>query len=174
MLRNAALRQLRRVSSDAVCQTVADSGSCVVSRRLTSAALNQKMELELPFAAAMERAAEPFAAAIAEAARQKRKQSTAPEERPLFVPELPRVLLVSRLASQSDLLRSVLVVDTNKPAVKPRLSWYNPYDTTWIPSGWFADGLKADVDYYFGDVLYAKQQQQMASGTEAGAQPNGA
>jgi hypothetical protein len=80
-------------------------------------------------------------------------------------------------------------------------SRYNPYDTTWIPSGWFADGLKADVDYYFGgammrttlciivcvnpfltttlslcsaDVLYAKEQQQMASGTEAGAQPNGA
>jgi len=35
------------------------------------------MELELPFAAAMERAAEPFAAAIAEAARQKRKQVSA-------------------------------------------------------------------------------------------------
>ena len=29
---------------------------------------------------------------------------------------------------------------------------YNPYDATWIPSGWFADGLVADMHYYFGDV----------------------
>ena len=28
---------------------------------------------------------------------------------------------------------------------------YNPYDATWIPSGWFADGLVADMHYYFGD-----------------------
>ena len=64
----------------------------------------------------------------------------------MFVPELPRVFWAARLcvppcdgqgtdlislihppdlcrASHSELLRSVLVVDTNKPAVKPRLSW---------------------------------------------------
>ena len=63
------------------------------------------------------------------------------------MPELPRVFWAARLcvppcdgqctdpsltqsipstvcrASHSELLRSVLVVDTNKPAVKPRLSW---------------------------------------------------
>ena len=37
-----------------------------------------------------------------------------------------------------------------KKKVKPRLSWYDPYDKTWVPNNWFQDGLAADMKYYFG------------------------
>jgi hypothetical protein len=54
------------------------------------------------------------------------------------------------LAAKSEFVRDVLVVDESK-RVKPRLSWYDPYDTSWVPTGWFKDGVVADVEYYFGD-----------------------
>ena len=96
-------------------------------------------------------------------------------------------------------MRSVLVVDVNKPATKPRLSWcapavclgcgavpndadlalscprrYNPYDTTWIPSGWFAEGLKADVSYYFGQEMSMLAEKVGGAPLSATVQPNGA
>ena len=64
----------------------------------------------------------------------------------------------------------MLVVDVTKPPLKPRMSWYvrttsvhssrslrlhcryNPYDTTWAPSGWYKDGLVADMRYYYANA----------------------
>lgn len=68
----------------------------------------------------------------------------------LYVPSVPHLLPVTRLARDSDFLRDVLVFEESK-RVKPRLSWYDPYDTTWVPNSWFTEGIRADMDYYFAD-----------------------
>ena len=72
------------------------------------------------------------------------------ERKEVFVPDLPVFLPVSRWARDNDFIRSVLIIDETK-RTKPRLSWYDPYDTTWVPTGWFSDGVMADMTYYFGD-----------------------
>lgn len=73
----------------------------------------------------------------------------------VFVPSIPHALPVTRWARDSEFIRSVLVIDEQK-RVKPRLSWYDPYDTTWIPNGWFAEGVMADMNYYFADAKAKK------------------
>ena len=73
----------------------------------------------------------------------------------VFVPSIPHALPVTRWARDSEFIRSVLLVDERK-RVKPRLSWYDPYDTTWIPNGWFAEGVIADMNYYFADAKAKK------------------
>lgn len=67
----------------------------------------------------------------------------------MYVPSIPHVLPVTRMVRDNDKIRDVLVFDEKK-RMKPRLSWYDPYDTTWVPNGWFTDGIRADMDYYFG------------------------
>jgi hypothetical protein len=54
------------------------------------------------------------------------------------------------------------------------LARYNPYDTTWIPSGWFAEGLKADVSYYFGQEMDMLTEKVGEAPPSATVQPNGA
>ena len=69
----------------------------------------------------------------------------------LYVPDIPMFLCASRLVRDSSYVRSVLVHDERRPRTKPRLSWYDARDDAWVPRGWFADGIKADLEYYFRD-----------------------
>ena len=69
----------------------------------------------------------------------------------VYVPDIPVFLCATRLARDSPYLRSVLVHDERAPRTKPRLSWYDARDDSWVPRGWFDDGLKADLEYYFGE-----------------------
>jgi hypothetical protein len=57
----------------------------------------------------------------------------------LYVPFVPHIFPLARLAAQSDYMRSCLIVDDTK-RVKPRMSWYDPYETSWVPTGWFQAG----------------------------------
>ena len=57
----------------------------------------------------------------------------------VYVPSVPHILPFARMARDSDFVRDVLVFEEKK-RMKPRMSWYDPYDTTWVPSGWFTDG----------------------------------
>lgn len=96
-------------------------------------------------------AAAPFSAALDSlAASAPKRASGASADAPtdVYVPNLPRLLCLSRAAAASPLLRDLLVVRDGAPAIKPRLSWYNPFDTTWFPTGWLEDGLVADLNYY--------------------------
>ena len=68
----------------------------------------------------------------------------------MYVPGVPHVLPVTRWACDNAFIREVLIYDEKKRQ-KPRLSWYDPYDTTWVPNGWFSDGVMADMKYYFGE-----------------------
>jgi hypothetical protein len=69
----------------------------------------------------------------------------------LYVPDIPAFLCATRLARDSPMVRSVLVVDERAPRTKPRLSWYDVDDEGWAPRGWWEDGVKADFAYYFGE-----------------------
>ena len=96
----------------------------------------------------------PLADAIAESQKNRATASAKPEE--VYVPSIPHLLPVTRVARDNEWLRSVLIVDETK-RVKPRLSWYDPYDSSWAPSGWFKDGVVADMEYYFGSASEVKK-----------------
>jgi len=96
----------------------------------------------------------PLADAIAESQQHRAQESAAPTE--LYVPEVPHLFPISRVMKDNEWLRSVLVVDETK-RVKPRLSWYDPYDSSWAPAGWFKEGVVADMEYYFGAADAAKK-----------------
>jgi len=96
----------------------------------------------------------PLADAIAESQKKRATASAKPEE--VYVPSIPHLLPVTRVARDNEWLRSVLIVDETK-RVKPRLSWYDPYDSSWAPSGWFKDGVVADMEYYFGSASEVKK-----------------
>ena len=66
----------------------------------------------------------------------------------VFVPNIPKVLPITRMIRDNTFIRDVLIYDENKRVV-PRLSWYDPHDKSWIPKNWFQDGLAADMKYYF-------------------------
>jgi len=70
-----------------------------------------------------------------------------PKKQDLYIPNIPPVLPITKWASQSERLREYLVFEEEK-RMKPRLSWYDPTDTSWVPHGWFKDGLVADFKYY--------------------------
>ena len=72
-------------------------------------------------------------------------------ETELYVPDIPMFLCATRLVRDSAFVRSVLVHDERAPRTKPRLSWYDARDNSWVPRGWYADGLKADLEFYFGN-----------------------
>lgn len=67
----------------------------------------------------------------------------------IFIPYIPFILPVTKVLRDNEFVRSVLIVDESKP-VKPRLSWYDPDNNSWVPKGWFTDGVIADLRYYFG------------------------
>ena len=72
-------------------------------------------------------------------------------ENEVYVPSIPMFLCATRMVRDSEYWRSVLIVDERKARTKPRLSWYDATDDSWVPRGWYADGLKADFSYYFGE-----------------------
>ena len=110
---------------------------------------------EMPMRAVADAIGDAFAPALdAIVEEQTRRGGTAGtrKEHELYVPSIPSFLCATRLARDSELVRSVLVVDERAPRTKPRLSWYDASDDAWVPRGWYAEGLKADFSYYFGDV----------------------
>ncbi len=70
----------------------------------------------------------------------------------LYVPDIPIFLCATRFVRDSDFVRSVLIYDERAPRKKPRLSWYDPQDDSWIPQGWYTEGLKADLKFYFNET----------------------
>jgi hypothetical protein len=125
------------------------AGASQQSRTFIS--FDAKYSDEMPLGDAATRIGASFGPAldmIAEA--QRKREPVAKKEDTIYVPELPHIFPIARLAAKSEFVRDVLVVDESK-RVKPRLSWYDPYDTSWVPTGWFKDGVVADVEYYFGD-----------------------
>ena len=81
--------------------------------------------------------------------RGKLQKQKAQQNGDIYVPKIPRALPITRMVKDNAFLRDVLIYDEKKK-VKPRLSWYDPYDKTWVPNNWFQDGLAADMKYYFG------------------------
>lgn len=69
-------------------------------------------------------------------------------DKPLYVPHVPAICPVAKMARDNETVREVLVYNSEKPAVKPRMSWYHP-DDTMVPRGWFSDGIMADLKYYY-------------------------
>ena len=65
-------------------------------------------------------------------------------------------IFVRRDSYDSDFVRSVLIYDES-PRKKPRLSWYDPQDDSWIPQGWYTEGLKADLKFYFNETHYKRK-----------------
>jgi hypothetical protein len=107
---------------------------------------------EMPLGGVATRIGEAFGPALDAIAEQSQRSEPADGKKTseLFVPTIPHALPVARWARDNEFIRSVLVIDEKK-RVKPRLSWYDPYDTTWVPSGWFAEGVMADMNYYFAE-----------------------
>ena len=93
----------------------------------------------------------PMATAAGTAAREAGRARGGTPATELYVPDIPVFLCAARMARDSAYVRSVLVHDERKPRMKPRLSWYDATDASWAPRGWFEDGIKADLRYYFGD-----------------------
>ena len=81
--------------------------------------------------------------------QQQEQQKITQQNGDIYVPKIPHALPISRMAKDNAFLRDVLIYDEKKK-VKPRLSWYDPYDKTWGPNNWLQDGLAADMKYYFG------------------------
>lgn len=108
---------------------------------------------EMPLGGVATRIGDAFGPALDAIAEQQSRCEPADAKKTseVFVPSIPHALPVTRWARDSEFIRSVLLVDERK-RVKPRLSWYDPYDTTWVPSGWFAEGVMADMNYYFADA----------------------
>lgn len=125
---------------------------------MTTSWFEAKESDEMPLGATAEaigRAFGPGLDALANAERAKLRGARASEENAaeteLYVPDIPMFLCATRLVRDSAFVRSVLVHDERAPRTKPRLSWYDARDNSWVPRGWYADGLKADLEFYFGD-----------------------
>ena len=110
----------------------------------------------MPFKGVADRIGDAFGPVLDELSRQKQTEEKPRQEAPLFVPYVPCFLPFAKAARDHPYVREVLVYDPSK-ARKPRLSWYNPYDTTFVPSGWFQEGLVADYAYYFGSEKELKR-----------------
>ena len=107
----------------------------------------------MPLGNMAQRIGESFGPALDAIAEHQSRGQTALDEtkkNEMYVPEIPHAFPITRWARDSEFIRNVLVIDEKK-RVKPRLSWYDPYDTTWVPSGWFSEGVMADMNYYFAD-----------------------
>ena len=115
---------------------------------------------EMPMRAIADAIGDAFGPALDAIAEERRRRGEARRdggetedetEAGLYVPDIPAFLCATRLARDSPMVRSVLVVDERAPRTKPRLSWYDVDDEGWAPRGWWEDGVKADFAYYFGE-----------------------
>lgn len=106
---------------------------------------------EMPLGTCARAIGEAFAPLVDEMAKSDRARGCAATPTEVYVPDIPAFLCAARMARDSPYVRSVLVHDERKPRMKPRLSWYDATDASWVPRGWFEDGIKADLRYYFGE-----------------------
>jgi len=108
---------------------------------------------EMPLGTCAKAIGEAFAPLVDEMAKSERARgaAAATEATEVYVPDIPAFLCAARMARDSEYVRSVLVHDERKPRMKPRLSWYDATDASWVPRGWYEDGIKADLRYYFGE-----------------------
>jgi|TARA_B110000967_G_scaffold134146_1_gene136968 hypothetical protein len=105
---------------------------------------------EMPLSGMCDKIGDAFGPALDAIAEHQARQPAPLHKNEIYIPELPHALPFSRWASDNAFIRDVLVIDEKK-RIKPRLSWYDPYDTTWVPTGWFAEGVMADMNYYFAE-----------------------
>mmetsp|Transcript_11936 Transcript_11936/g.16178 ORF Transcript_11936/g.16178 Transcript_11936/m.16178 type:complete len:186 (+) Transcript_11936:109-666(+) len=70
------------------------------------------------------------------------------ESPPMYVPEVPHLLPISRWCRENETLKDILVAPEAESLPKARLSWYHP-DDTMVPRDWFKEGLLDDFEYYF-------------------------
>ena len=106
---------------------------------------------EMPLGTRARAIGEAFAPLVDAIAKSERARGAAATPTEVYVPDIPAFLCAARMARDSPYVRSVLVHDERKPRMKPRLSWYDATDASWVPRGWYEDGIKADLRYYFGE-----------------------
>ena len=68
----------------------------------------------------------------------------------IYIPKLPRMLMLSRRMRDSRAVRSIMIVNEDA-RLKPLFSWYNPNEPTWVPTGWYHE-TKKSLYYYFSDI----------------------
>lgn len=120
--------------------------------RRASTALNKAFEMDPPFQKAAGRLSDAVNPIIAQLSKEKKDESKLKsKDVPLFVPAIPHLLPVARWVRDNETWRQILIHDDETPPPVPRLSWYHPEDT-FIPRGWFKDGLVGDWNYYFGPL----------------------
>jgi len=131
---------------------VASSSIFSARARAQSRKLNEFFELDAPLqglAAQIGDLAEPLTEACVS---QEKIEKMNHKDKPLYVPHVPAMCPMAKLARDNETVREVLVYDEEKQKnVKPRLSWYHP-DDTMVPRGWFSEGIMADLKYYYSDV----------------------
>lgn len=76
------------------------------------------------------------------------KKSKSSED--LNKPYIPFFCPLTKKIRDNEKIRDMLIYDGSNQ-IQPRLSWYSPNDEM-IPSDWFEEGIKADLNYYFGNV----------------------
>ena len=77
------------------------------------------------------------------------KKSKSAED--LKIPYVPFFCPITKKIRDDETVRDILIYNHSNQ-IKPKLSWYNPNDEM-IPTNWFEDGIKADLNYYFNDTL---------------------
>ncbi|CAL6433995.1 unnamed protein product [Bathycoccus prasinos] len=160
MLRHASVTTTRRRSFDAVVNAARAAYTSSTNQTLSKSfsMFDAKYSDEMPLGNVAKTIGTSFGPALdaieQEYSRrgklqQQEQQKTTQQNGDIYVPKIPHALPISRMAKDNAFLRDVLIYDEKKK-VKPRLSWYDPYDKTWVPNNWFQDGLAADMKYYFG------------------------
>lgn len=161
---------LRRVAASApaaarAAQASALAPTAAVARNHTAASVSHwpssdgTEQYDMPLRGLANRIAEPFGPVLTEFAESERRRAAKSPASPseVWIPSLAKCLPATHRFATSSVVREVLIYDEKK-VKKPRLSWYNPYDTTWVPSGWFSEGLLADMNYYYGEVVAKGQK----------------
>uniref|UniRef100_A0A7S0SQE7 Uncharacterized protein n=1 Tax=Mantoniella antarctica TaxID=81844 RepID=A0A7S0SQE7_9CHLO len=163
MLRRATHAFSSRVS---VQQSVYSALATRASRRNRSSFFQATQSDEIPLKGLTDSIAEAFGPALDAIAEEQRKRLPADAaEGEVYVPTVPHLLPVAKWASDSKLVRDVLIFDESTRR-KPRMSWYDPYDTSWVPSGWFAQGIQGDMEYYFSNSVNLKSGPGVESNVE--------
>jgi len=131
--------------------TVSSSSIFSARARAQSRKLNEFFELDAPMqglAAHIGDLAEPLTDAMLS---EERIATMNQKDKPLYVPSVPVICPMAKLARDNETVRKVLIYEEERDTIKPRLSWYHP-DDSMVPRGWFKDGIMADLQYYYADV----------------------
>ena len=79
-----------------------------------------------------------------------KKKSKSAED--LKIPYVPFICPITKRIRDDETVRDILIYNPSNQ-IKPKLSWYNPNFDEMIPTNWFEEGIKADLNYYFNDAL---------------------